>query len=197
MSPPAEIAIQDVHGQVETDTKAVDKQPTAVPNMTSAQKPAEKADRLRGGCIPCPVRSSFVFGLRFISEKCTYRVDAVAAFPYLAAAKEPLLYRGSSVLNHISQPCSPPSLYLINYSVSRTLALSGCTPLTLLVTYMYMIPRRLAPSLSRCPTFLIDWFPRNLRAKRFPNHTPYRQSSRWIFLVSHNKLLMPQSQDFV
>lgn len=99
MSPRAENVTQDVHSQVETESKAVEKQPTAVPDMTSAQhEPAEKADRLRGGCIPCPVRASFAFRLRFAShEGRTRRVDAVAAaFPYPAAAKEPLLNRGSS-----------------------------------------------------------------------------------------------------
>jgi len=37
------------------EDKAVAKQPTAVPNMNSAEQPDEKAERLRGGCPFLPL----------------------------------------------------------------------------------------------------------------------------------------------
>lgn len=46
-----------VHGEMEN--KVIDKQPTGVQKMAADQKPPEKADRMRGGCCPCPVRSAF------------------------------------------------------------------------------------------------------------------------------------------
>lgn len=94
MSPPTENTIRNVYPPVEMESKGVDRQPTAVPKMTPAQEPAEKADRLRGGCIPCPVRSYCVFGSRSRFKSHAYdRVDAAAAFPYLAASDEPLLHK--------------------------------------------------------------------------------------------------------
>ena len=56
--PVTEHTTQDLQARTEMEAKVVDKQPTAVPNITPTNQPAEKAaaDRLRGGCIPCPVR---------------------------------------------------------------------------------------------------------------------------------------------
>lgn len=65
MSLPTENSVRKAPANMETESKAVGKQPTAVPDMSPAQQPAKKAGRLRGGCIPCPVRSSFAFSLRF------------------------------------------------------------------------------------------------------------------------------------
>ncbi|KAF9644417.1 hypothetical protein BDM02DRAFT_3131771 [Thelephora ganbajun] len=78
--------IQDAHARMGMEGKTVNKQPTVVPNMTSVQQPTERADRLRGGCISCPVRPSSVFGLWLRFEKRTCRVDVAVTFPYLAAA---------------------------------------------------------------------------------------------------------------
>lgn len=110
MSPLAENAIQNFHSQVETEPKAVDKQPIAAPNMTPAQQPAEEADRLRGGCLPCLwwpilVRPPFVSGLWFLSKKHTCRLSAACAAP--PAPSRP----ATRLINYRYGPVSWPLLH--------------------------------------------------------------------------------------
>ena len=86
MTLPTENVTQNVRVHMEMDAKTVDKQPTAVPDITpTGKQPAEKADRLRGGCIPCPVRPLRLDDGLIFNLYVTSSVDAFSASPYLAA----------------------------------------------------------------------------------------------------------------
>jgi len=68
MTLPTENVTPNSHALTEMEAKPVNKQPTAVPDITpTGKQPAGKADRLRGGCIPCPVRlSPLAYGSTFM-----------------------------------------------------------------------------------------------------------------------------------
>jgi len=135
MSPPTETATQNAHARVETDNKTVNKQPTAAPNITPTQQSAEKADRLRGGCIPvpCPVRPHFIFGLR-LGLRTVHVGWMLLLYPH------PLLHltghcptRNSVLLT----ACPPfPRCTLSTISVLQTCTLENCTISFLLATWL-------------------------------------------------------------
>lgn len=176
MSSPTQNKTQNFHVPVEAESNAVDKQPTTVPNMTSAQQPAEKADRLRGGCFPCAVRSPFVFDLQFRVKR---RTCSGSASPCFAASHQLLLYRHRRLkgADRTSQSCSPPSLYSLNYRYvlcipellrSRIVpfysSLHNCSSLSSLVGQLPYSSPQAVSSLAAS----------NSRTNRFPNHITYR-----------------------
>ena len=85
MSPSSENKLRDTASRTEIESKPVGEQPTAVPEMSPVQQQAEKAGRLRGGCIPCPVRSSFlVYNSRLRNGRIVYMLLLHShTFPHL------------------------------------------------------------------------------------------------------------------
>ena len=135
MSLPTENAVRKAPANMETESKAVGKQPTAVPDMSPAQQPAKKAGRLRGGCIPCPVRSSFAFSLRF-GLRSVHPVLPLHPHTLLLHLTSRRPARASGVPITCNLPMTPPLYFLsfVSFSVFQTCTPANCISLLVPVT---------------------------------------------------------------